>query len=57
MNWSAAFYTVTIWMLAASIWQLYRPLPETATHREAALRVFRDVGPAILLGLLMARVI
>lgn len=57
MNWAVAFYTATIWMLAASIWQLYRPIPVDSTHRHAALRVFQDLAPAVLLGLLMARML
>lgn len=57
MNWPAALYAATIWMLAASFWQIYRPMPDTSSHRDVAVRVFRDVAPAVLLGLLMARVL
>ncbi len=57
MNWPAALFAATIWMLAASVWQIYRPIPSDASHRHAAYRVFQDLAPAVLLGLLMARVL
>ncbi len=57
MNWAALFYTMTIWLLAASLWQMFAPLPETSEHREAALRLFRDIAPAVLLGILAAMVL
>jgi hypothetical protein len=57
MNWAAAFYVATLWMLAAAAWQMYRPLPTDASHRQAALRIFQDIAPAVLLGFLMARVL
>lgn len=57
MNWPAALFATTIWMLAASFWQMYRPLPEDSSHKDVAMRVFRDVAPAVLLGFLMARVL
>ena len=57
MNWSAALYAVTIWMIAASLWQMYQPLPESMPHRDLAVRVFRDVSPAILLGVLIGRIV
>jgi hypothetical protein len=53
MNWPAALFTVTVWMLAASFWQFYRPMPETISHRMAGLHIFRDIAPALLLGLLV----
>lgn len=55
MNWAVAFFAATIWLLAASLWQIYRPMPETAAHRHVALRVFQDLTPAILLAFLLAR--
>jgi hypothetical protein len=57
MNWAAAFYIATLWLLAASVWQMYRPLPVDATHRQATLRVFQDIVPAVLLGFLLARIL
>lgn len=57
MNWAAAFYAATIWMLAASIWHMYRPIDDTASHLHVGFRVFQDVVPAALLGLLLARVL
>jgi hypothetical protein len=56
MNWSAALFAATIWMIAAALWQMYRPMPVETTHRRAAFRVFQDIAPAMLLALLMARV-
>jgi hypothetical protein len=57
VNWAAAFYVATLWILAAAAWQLYRPLPIGATHRQASVRVFQDIAPAVLLGLLLARIL
>lgn len=57
MNWAAAFYAVTIWMLAASFWHMYRPIDDTASHSYVGFRVFQDVAPALLLGLLLARIL
>lgn len=57
MNWAAGFYIVTLWMLAAAAWQMYRPVPPESTHRQVGARVFQDIAPAILLGLLLARVL
>jgi hypothetical protein len=57
MNWSAALFAATIWIIAASLWQIYRPMPEDASHRNVAFRLFQDLTPAVLLGLLMASVI
>lgn len=57
MNWAAAFYAATLWILAASVWQMYWPIPPDSTHRHAAFRVFQDLAPAVLLGLLMARLL
>lgn len=57
MHWAAALFAASIWMLAASVWQMYRPLPEDAAHRSVAFRVFHDVAPALLLGLLMGRLL
>lgn len=57
MNWPAALYAATIWVLAASFWQIYRPMPETSSHRDVAVRVMRDLAPAILLGILVARLL
>lgn len=57
MNWPAALFAATIWLIAASLWQLYRPMPETASHRQVAYRVFQDIAPALLIGILMARIL
>lgn len=57
MNWAAAFFAATIWILAASLWQMYRPMAAESSHRQVGLRLVQDIAPALLLGLLMARVI
>ncbi len=57
MNWAAAFFAATIWILAASLWQMYRPISPDSSHRQAGIRLLQDLAPALLLGLLMARMI
>jgi hypothetical protein len=57
MNWAAAFYVATLWLLAAAAWQFFRPIPSDASHRHVAIRVFQDIAPAVLLGLLLARIL
>jgi hypothetical protein len=57
MNWAAAFFAATIWLIAASLWQMYRPMSPNASHRQVGIRLLQDLAPALLLGLLMARVI
>jgi hypothetical protein len=57
MHWAAALYAASIWMLATSVWQVFRPLPEESAHRDVVARVFRDVAPAILLGFLIGRLL
>lgn len=57
MNWAAAFFAATIWILAASLWQIYRPMSPEFGHRQVGLRLVQDIAPALLIGLLMARVI
>jgi hypothetical protein len=52
MHWPAALYTATIWLLLTSLWQMYWPFPQTASHGAAALRVARDIVPGLLLGIL-----
>jgi hypothetical protein len=57
MHWAAAIYATTIWLLAASFWQMYMPAPDDASHRDVAGRVFRDIVPAVLIGILVGRVL
>jgi hypothetical protein len=55
MNWDVGLLTTATWMLTASFWHYIRPLPDDITHRAFSIRAGQDLLPALLLGLLMAR--
>lgn len=55
MNWSAGLFAAGLWVLLSAVWATLQPSLYPASTARLAGRVVRDLAPAVLLGLLVAR--
>lgn len=55
MNWPAGLFAAGLWVLLCAAWVALHPTPRQIATPQLASRVARDLAPALLLGLLVAR--
>lgn len=55
MNWPAGLFAAGLWVLLSAVWATLQPSLYLVSTARLAGRVFRDLAPALLLGLLVAR--
>lgn len=57
MHWAAGLYAAGLWMVVTAIWITLRRERQPVSELALSLRILRDLGPAVLLGALVARLV